>query len=73
MASSKPKMMPRAQRDRLKVGDTIKVRTWTRDGYHTITRKIVSRDERGIGIRFNGWNPFYLYSKNDIIIEKVNQ
>ena len=69
----KPKRMPKAQRGRLKVGDWIKVRTWTRDGYFTIVRKIVYRGEMGIGIRFNGCNPFYLYSKSDVIIEKVKR
>jgi hypothetical protein len=69
----KPKQMPKAQRDRLKVGDWIKVRTWNREGYITVTRKIVYRGESGIGIRLFGYNPFYLYSKHDIIIEKVKR
>jgi len=67
----KPKMMRKSQRDKLAVGDTIKVRTWNRDGFVTVKRKIVTRDELGIGIRLFGYNPFYLYSKSDIIIKKI--
>jgi hypothetical protein len=70
----KPKMMPKAQRDRLKVGDWIKVRTWNRDGFVTVIRKIVDRsDELGIGIKLFGYNPFWLYSKSDRIIEKIKK
>ena len=61
------------QRDlcRLKVGDTIKVKTWHgRVGRRTVIRKIVALDDDlGVGIRMFGWDPFWLRKKE--IIKKI--
>lgn len=66
------KRMSRKEVSRLKVGDFIKFRTWDRYGFYTVVRKIVSIDGMGIGVRFNGCNPFFLGHRLDVIIEKVS-
>jgi hypothetical protein len=51
-----------------KVGDTIKFSTITRSGKETVKRKIVSIDSFGLGVRYNGWNPYYL---NNPMLDKI--
>jgi hypothetical protein len=57
--------MTRNQVSKLKIGDTIEVKTvHYRIGWRTATRKIVAKDDYlGIGIRMFGWNPFWLKHK----------
>lgn len=60
----------------IKVGDTIKFTTWTRDGVETCKRKVVAVEPGQrcpIGVRYNGCNPFWLGMKGDKIhsVEKA--
>lgn len=53
-----------------KVGDTIKFSTITRAGKETVTRKITYVGSMGIGVRYNGWNPYYL---TDPRLDKIKE
>jgi len=63
--------MRRRQIGNLKVGDTIKIKTFHyRVGRRTTIRKIVEiSDSLGVGVKMFGWNPFWL--RRGEIIEKI--
>lgn len=64
--------MTRAELRKIKVGDRIKFKTWTRDGNHTAIRKVTEISETfGFGVRFWSYNLFWL--KPTEIIEIVNK
>jgi len=69
------KSLSRRQRQALKVGDTIKVRTFHyREGVRTVTRKITEvHPEMGIAIKLFGYDKFWLSHSKDKIIEKVKK
>jgi hypothetical protein len=47
-------------RKNIKVGDTITFTTITREGKQKGKRKVIEVSGFGIGVRFNGWNPYWI-------------
>jgi hypothetical protein len=58
---------------KIKIGDTVTVKTWNRDGRKTATRKVVQISTLGVGINLFGWKPFYLQGDKDKIIKVVKK
>lgn len=52
--------MPRIISKQIKVGDTVEITTTSRSGRKTVRRKVVALGQFGVGVRYDGWNPYWV-------------
>ncbi len=46
---------------KIKIGDGVKARTWTREGRRTITRTVTGFDRGRVTVSFSGYKEFILH------------